>query len=98
MAYAALNDFACSQSQPNHLIDHAGNTALREQVRHSVQRYLHTVDGQARNIYALMLEEMEIGLFSEILSYCRGNQSRASEMLGIHRATLRKKLRDLNLL
>jgi len=62
-----------------------------------VQRYLSTMEGQARDVYALVLEEMEIGLFSEVLNYCRGNQSQAAQILGIHRATLRKKLRDLSL-
>jgi len=90
-------NYSSSPLSPEQPTDSANNTALREQVRQSVQRYLHAVEGQARNVYALVLEEVEIGLFSEVLSYCRGNQSRAAEMLGIHRATLRKKLRDLSL-
>jgi Fis family transcriptional regulator len=32
-----------------------------------------------------------------VLAWSGGNQSRAAEILGIHRATLRKKLRDLGL-
>jgi len=82
---------------PEHHTDNTGPAALREQVRQSVHRYLHAVEGQACNVYAVVLEEVEMGLFSEMLSYCRGNQSRAAKMLGIHRATLRKKLRDLSL-
>jgi Fis family transcriptional regulator len=36
-------------------------------------------------------------LFIEVLAHCEGNQSRAAAMLGIHRATLRKKLREYGL-
>jgi len=43
------------------------------------------------------LRELEIPLFAEVLNHCDGNQSRAATMLGIHRATLRKKLRDYGL-
>jgi len=41
--------------------------------------------------------ELEIPLFAEVLRHCDGNQSRAASMLGIHRATLRKKLKDYGL-
>jgi len=32
-----------------------------------------------------------------VLNHCDGNQSRAAGMLGIHRATLRRKLREYGL-
>ena len=43
------------------------------------------------------LREMEIPLFVEVLNHCEGNQSRAAALLGIHRATLRKKLKEYGL-
>jgi Fis family transcriptional regulator len=68
---------------------------LREHVANSVRRYLRDLDGCATHeLYEIALRELEIPLFAEVLSYCDGNQSRAAAMLGIHRATLRKKLRD----
>ena len=63
---------------------------LREHVAQSVRRYL-------RDVYEIVPREMEIPLFVEVLNHCEGNQSRAAALLGIHRATLRKKLKDYGL-
>ena len=71
---------------------------LREHVAQSVRRYLRDLDGcGANDLYEIALRELEIPLFVEVLEHCDGNQSRAAAMLGIHRATLRKKLRDYGL-
>lgn len=68
---------------------------LREHVANSVRRYLGDLNGSdADNLYQIALRELEIPLFLEVLEHCDGNQSRAANMLGIHRATLRKKLRE----
>ena len=69
-----------------------------ERARH-VTRYLRDLDGcDADDVYEVVLREMEIPLFTEVLNHCEGNQSRAAAMLGIHRATLRKKLREYGLI
>ncbi len=71
---------------------------LREHVAHSVRRYLRDLDGSdADDVYEIVLREMEIPLFVEVLNHCDGNQSRAAALLGIHRATLRKKLKEYGL-
>ena len=71
---------------------------LREHVANSVRRYLRDLDGCGTNdLYGIALRELEIPLFQEVLQHCDGNQSRAAAMLGIHRATLRKKLKDYGL-
>ena len=68
---------------------------LRDHVAVSVRRYLGDLDGcDADNLYEIALRELEIPLFVEVLNHCDGNQSRAAAMLGIHRATLRRKLRE----
>lgn len=68
---------------------------LRDHVANSVRRYLRDLNGSgAKDLYEIALRELEIPLFAEVLTHCDGNQSRAATMLGIHRATLRKKLRD----
>ncbi|MGO4779652.1 helix-turn-helix domain-containing protein, partial [Lysobacter sp. 2RAB21] len=61
-------------------------------------RYLGDLNGSGtENLYEIALRELEIPLFAEVLLHCDGNQSRAAAMLGIHRATLRKKLREYGL-
>lgn len=76
----------------------AASSPLREHVAHAVQRYLSdlgdTVDGDLR---AFVLREVEEPLFREVMSHYEGNQTRAAAALGINRATLRKRLRDLGL-
>ncbi|QSX79462.1 DNA-binding transcriptional regulator Fis [Agrilutibacter solisilvae] len=71
---------------------------LRDHVATSVRRYLGDLNGSGtENLYEIALRELEIPLFVEVLRHCEGNQSRAAAMLGIHRATLRKKLREYGL-
>ena len=71
---------------------------LREHVANAVRRYIGDLDGcDADNLYEIALRELEIPLFVEVLNHCDGNQSRAAAMLGIHRATLRRKLREYGL-
>lgn len=71
---------------------------MRDHVANSVRRYLRDLNGSgAENLYEIALRELEIPLFAEVLQHCDGNHSRAASMLGIHRATLRKKLKDYGL-
>ena len=71
---------------------------LSHAVKHSIRRYLYELDGaQPSNMYDLVLKQIEQPLFEAILEHTRGNQSRAAELLGLNRGTLRKKLRSYNL-
>ena len=76
----------------------APRAPLRDHVATSVRRYLGDLNGSGTdNLYEIALRELEIPLFVEVLDHCDGNQSRAAAMLGIHRATLRRKLREYGL-
>ena len=71
---------------------------LSQAVKHSIRRYLYELDGtQPNHMYDLVLRQIEQPLFEAILEHTKGNQSRAAELLGLNRGTLRKKLRSYNL-
>lgn len=77
-------------------VDNSANTpALRECVARAVRRYLSDLgDHRASDLYRMVLVEVEGPMLDEVLRHCRGNQTRASQLLGITRATLRKKLAE----
>ena len=65
----------------------------------SVRAYLDELDGQhSTDVYQMVLAEIEAPLLREIMAYTRNNQTRASLMLGLNRGTLRKKLKQYNLI
>jgi len=66
---------------------------LRECVRSSMDRYFAQMDGHHVNgVYQMVLSEVEPPLLQSTLEYCGGNQTRAAQVLGMSRSTLRKKL------
>ncbi len=67
--------------------------ALKDVVAKMVRRYLQDM-GQSNqhDLYDVLLSEVEPAMLKEVMAHCRGNQSRAAEVLGLNRATLRKKL------
>ncbi len=72
---------------------------LREAVTRSVRAYLQELDGQmSTDVYQMVLAEVEAPLLEEIMAYTRNNQTKASIMLGLNRGTLRKKLKQYQLI
>ena len=51
----------------------------------------------APGLYQTVLKEVEIPLINMTLSLCNGNQIKAANLLGINRNTLRKKIKDYDL-
>ena len=51
----------------------------------------------APGLYQTVLKEVEIPLISLTLSLCDGNQIKAASLLGINRNTLRKKIKDYDI-
>ncbi len=75
------------------------DVALRIHVDRAVRHYFVQLQGeQPSDVYDLVLAEVEKPLLSVVLEYTRGNQTRAAEILGLNRGTLRKKLKQHGLM
>jgi Fis family transcriptional regulator, factor for inversion stimulation protein len=69
------------------------NTILRTMVEKTVKEYFNSLDGQEpKDVYALVLKEVEVGLLKTVMNIAGYNQSLAARYLGLARGTLRKKL------
>ncbi|GAB4184468.1 MAG: DNA-binding transcriptional regulator Fis [Wenzhouxiangellaceae bacterium] len=75
------------------------NTRLAHFVHTLVAEYLQDMgNAEARGVYRLILDEVEPAMFAAVMRHVGGNQSRAAEILGITRTTLRQRLRQYGLI
>ena len=82
-------------SQPEEIQSASG---IQECVQQSMETYFANLDGQGTNeLYKMVISEVEQPLLRVVLKHTRGNQTRAAEILGINRGTLRKKLKMYDL-
>ncbi len=73
--------------------------SLRGCVEQAVENYFKHLDGQdVSNVYEMVLAEVEAPMLEIVLKYTRHNQTRAAQVLGLNRGTLRKKLKQYGLL
>lgn len=71
---------------------------LRECVQTAVQNYFAHLEGELpSNLYDLVLAEVEAPLLEVVMKQVRNNQTKASQVLGLNRGTLRKKLKQYDL-
>ena len=76
----------------------AGELPLRSHAERALSDYFMNLNGShPAGLYNLVLREVEEPLFRVVLDYVEGNQSRAADILGINRGTLRKKLKQFGL-
>lgn len=72
---------------------------LRNSVEQALKNYFEHLDGQdVTDVYDMVLCEVEAPLLESVMDHVKGNQTRASEILGLNRGTLRKKLKQYGLL
>ncbi len=75
------------------------SATLRDSVEQALHNYFNHLDGQdVTDVYNMVLSEVEAPLLESVMDYVKGNQTRASEVLGLNRGTLRKKLKQYGLL
>lgn len=66
---------------------------LSEHVRMALRNYFARLDGHgATDLYTMVISEVEKPLIETVLEQCGHNQSRAAQVLGLSRSTLRKKM------
>ncbi len=71
------------------------SNALRNYVFAALKTYFEQLDGQTPSkLHEMVIGEVEPPLLEIVLDFTQGNQSVAAAILGINRATLRKKLKQ----
>lgn len=74
-------------------------TTLDAAVASAVSRFLDTPEtGEVKDLYDLVLQEVEAPLLETVMSETAQNQSKAAKLLGLNRGTLRKKLKRYSLI
>ncbi|MCA3000712.1 MAG: Fis family transcriptional regulator [Rhodocyclaceae bacterium] len=75
------------------LLENSGDSELSACVRKMMKQYFKDLDGEeATNIYDMVVANVERPLLEVVMHQARGNQTRAADLLGLNRNTLRKKL------
>jgi len=82
-------------SNGTHAAPQTSTHSLREHAEKTLRRYFSDLNGHdPKDLYEMVLGEIEQPLLKTLMEYTRGNQSRAASILGLNRSTLRKKLRQ----
>ena len=73
----------------------ARENELSSTVRKVMKQYFKDLDGEKTcDVYNMVVNCVEKPLLEVVMSHAQGNQTRAAELLGINRNTLRKKLQE----
>jgi Fis family transcriptional regulator len=63
-----------------------------------MQQYFEDLNGeQPKNLHNFFINEVEKPFLKVVMQHVSGNQTRAADLLGINRNTLRKKLKSYGL-
>lgn len=94
----ALNDAAPIQNRRK--TDHqSGEPNFAELLEKRLACFVKKIRvSEGKNLYDLLIQEVEKPLIKLALEETGGNQVQASQLLGLHRNTLRRKMRELDIL
>jgi len=83
----------------NQTVDIQQPQCLRDCVSQAMSNYFKQLDGQdVVELYEMVLSEVEAPLMEAVMTYTKGNQTKASQITGLNRGTLRKKLKKYGML
>lgn len=73
-----------------------GENDVAQYVRKAVDDYFRDLDGESPScaVYDMVMNCVEKPLIEAVLQHAGGNQTRAAELLGLNRNTLRKKIQQ----
>ena len=72
---------------------------LSEQVKKSMNKYFKALgDVEPANVYEMVMSEVEPELLMSVMQFTKSNKSKAAAILGLNRATLRKKLHQYQIM
>ncbi len=72
---------------------------LHDCVKKTLNRYFRDLDGETPHaVYDMVISSVEKSMLEVVLQHAEGNQTLASDILGINRNTLRRKLNDYKLI
>jgi len=92
-ATITISDVALSLG--NHVAGEPREEKLAEAVTRCMKHYFDQLGyGRPVDLHSHLLEQVEPALFSLVMRRVKGNQIKASEMLGLNRNTVRKKLKQ----
>lgn len=73
----------------------ARENELASTVRKVMRQYFKDLDGEkCTGVYEMVLSAVERPMLEVVMFQAQGNQTRAAELLGLNRNTLRKKLQQ----
>ena len=71
---------------------------LGENVKDAMDRYFKDMDGhEPTNLHDLVMSQVEKPLIESVIDNTRGNISRAAQLLGLNRGTLRNRMQKYGL-
>ncbi|RUM88381.1 MAG: two-component system response regulator, partial [Thermovibrio sp.] len=70
---------------------------LGELIKEFVDKVFTVEQKEENNLYDVVIGSIEKVLIEEVLRRCNFNQVKASKVLGIHRNTLRRKIKELGI-